>query len=42
MLCGKLNRFALRVKSTVKSVDMPVNLLAPAFYDKLKLNITQR
>ena len=40
MLRGKLNRLVRRTKGCAKSVDMLVNLLAPVFYDKLKLNTT--
>ena len=41
MLRGKLNRLVRRTKGCAKSVDMPVNLLALVFCDKLKLNTTQ-
>ena len=40
MLRGKLNRLAPRTKSCAKSVEIPVNLLVPAFAHKLKFNTT--
>ena len=40
MLRGKLNRLVRRTKGYTKSVDVPVNLLALVFCDKLKLNTT--
>ena len=40
MLHGKLNRLARRTKGYAKSVEMLVNLLAPVFAHKLKLNTT--
>ena len=40
MLRGELNRLASRTKGYTKSVEMPVNLLAPVFAHKLNLNTT--
>ena len=40
ILRGKLNRLARRIKGYTKSVEMLVNLLAPVFAHKLKLNAT--
>ena len=40
VLRGKLNRLVRRTKGCTKSIEMPVNLLALVFCDKLKLNAT--
>lgn len=41
MLRGKLNWLARRARRHSKSVDAHVNLLAPVFCGKLKLNATR-
>lgn len=40
MLRVKLDRLARRTKGCAKSVEMPVNLLAPVFCGSIKLNAT--